>query len=76
MVRLYCRDNLPSRKWVQGRSTSLTVRGDEFCFTDCWLVEREPESTERGTDLSPLHLGAIVLRESLLVYTAAGFTGD
>jgi hypothetical protein len=40
VVRLYCREHLPSREWVQGGSAGLTVRGDEFSCPDCWLVVR------------------------------------
>jgi hypothetical protein len=45
-------------------------------MTDDRAAEREPESTEQGADLSPLHLAAISLHESFLAYTAAGFTED
>lgn len=40
IVRLYCRDHLPSREWVQGGATSLTIRGYEFTCLDCFLVVR------------------------------------
>jgi hypothetical protein len=40
IIRLYCREHLPSREWVQGGTTSLTVRDDEFTCLDCWFVVR------------------------------------
>lgn len=40
IIRLYCRDHLPSREWVQGGSASDTVRGDELTCLDCFLVVR------------------------------------
>lgn len=40
IVRLYCRDHLPSREWVQGGSTSLAAKNDEFTCPDCWFVVR------------------------------------
>ena len=45
-------------------------------MTDDRAAQREPESTEQGADLSPLHLEAISLNELFLAYTAAGFTED
>jgi hypothetical protein len=45
-------------------------------MTDDPEAQREPESTDQGADISPLHLAAISLHESILAYTAAGFTED